>query len=111
MTVQVELWQLMGFLVALVAAIVGAVWKMGSLLIAQIDKRIEERSLSQSNAIANLHALANKTDRDLLLLRAELPNQYVLREDWIRFSGTIDKKLDGVHQRLDTLNEKIHART
>jgi hypothetical protein len=45
-------------------------------------------------------------ERALLELRAALPLEYVRREDWIRFSGTLDAKLDGMR---DELREEIGA--
>lgn len=39
-------------------------------------------------------------------LRAVLPIEYVRREDWIRFSGTLDAKLDGLR---DEMREEMAA--
>ena len=33
-------------------------------------------------------------------LRASLPLEYVRREDWIRFSGTLDAKLDAMREEM-----------
>jgi hypothetical protein len=35
-------------------------------------------------------------ERELLQLRAQLPVEYVRREDWIRFSNTLEAKLDAM---------------
>jgi hypothetical protein len=35
-------------------------------------------------------------ERELLKLKAELPVEYVRREDWIRFSNTLEAKLDAL---------------
>lgn len=39
-------------------------------------------------------------ERGLFELRASLPLEYVRREDWIRFSGTLDAKLDAMREEM-----------
>jgi hypothetical protein len=39
-------------------------------------------------------------ERGLFELRALLPLEYVRREDWIRFSGTLDAKLDALREEM-----------
>lgn len=57
-----------------------------------------------------VESLSRANEMEVLKLRAELPNDYVRREDWIRFSGTIDSKLDSLRTLLDSVREKISAR-
>ncbi len=61
----------------------------------------------QFNRVADL---ARENEKELLRLKAELPYSYVMREDWIRFSGTIDSKLDSLWKMLDGVREKVSAR-
>ena len=42
-------------------------------------------------------------------LRRELYRDFVRREDWIRFSGVIDAKLDALHGQLAALKEDING--
>lgn len=39
-------------------------------------------------------------EREVLKLRAQLPLEYVRRDDWIRFSSTLDAKLDAMRSEL-----------
>jgi hypothetical protein len=39
-------------------------------------------------------------EREVLKLKAQLPLEYVRREDWIRFSSTLDAKLDAMRTEL-----------
>ena len=52
-------------------------------------------------------------ERSLFELRAALPLEYVRREDWIRFSGTLDAKLDAMRDEVRTeiggLKEKLYV--
>ena len=42
-------------------------------------------------------------------LRRELYRDFVRREDWIRFSGVIDAKLDALHGQLSALKDDING--
>ncbi|HUY38098.1 MAG TPA: hypothetical protein VMV13_04675 [Candidatus Binataceae bacterium] len=52
-------------------------------------------------------------ERGLYELRASLPLEYVRREDWIRFSATLDAKLDAMReemrQEIATLKERLYG--
>ena len=53
-------------------------------------------------------------ERELLKLKAELPVEYVRREDWIRFSNTLEAKLDALRAELRAeilaLRERLYDR-
>jgi hypothetical protein len=49
---------------------------------------------------------SHEIERQMLKLKAQLPLEYVRREDWIRFSSTLDAKLDAMRAELrDEINE------
>jgi len=52
-------------------------------------------------------------ERQLTDLRVNLPLEYVRREDWIRFSGTLDAKLDAMRQevreQIAEVKERLYA--
>ena len=53
-----------------------------------------------------------RVERDLLTLRAELPQHYVRREDWIRFSSVIDAKLDALRAEQSVVVTRLeHVQT
>lgn len=112
MTVQIELWQL----ITLLLAFFGAVGAFGKILLDQIEKRIAARDDARTAEFKHLNETLSReadswrrVERELLLLQAELPNQYVRRDDWIRFGGSIDSKMDALHQKFDELRGN-HAR-
>jgi hypothetical protein len=49
-------------------------------------------------------------ERAMLELRAALPLEYVRREDWIRFSGTLDAKLDAMRDEMREENSIMKER-
>lgn len=119
-----------GELIAAVAAMVGGFWAVVKLALWQFEKRLTERFNMQETARvednANLDrrfALQEKArvaakedwdrrfgdldrgqrnlERDFLGFKAELPVNYVRREDAIREQTIINAKLDALAVRLD----------
>jgi hypothetical protein len=131
-TVQVDFWDLARMSGAVVAFLIGAFWTLVVMMVRQFkadlttrfeelettreeaNKRVDERLVqlgtqhAEANARANerldqLEALQRSTDKDILLLRVELPDKYVRREDAIRSEMGLHAKLDGLATRFDSL--------
>jgi hypothetical protein len=51
---------------------------------------------------------ARGVEREMLKLKAQLPMDYVRREDWIRFSNTLEAKIDAL--RAETRVEIVELR-
>lgn len=91
--------------VMLVLAFLGCVFAFGRILLQQFERRMNERftaidkthalevSAVQGQQQADGERLARLID-EVRILGSNLPLQYVRREDWIRFSSSIDHKLD-----------------
>lgn len=101
MTVQVELWQLLTFFASLLLSFLGAAFTMGRLLLGQVEKRLDARFSGLERAASEDAGQWRKVERELLDLRAELPLNYVRREDYIRGQSIIEAKLDGLALRLE----------
>lgn len=112
-TVQLEVWQL----IALLISFFGAVWLMGSLLLKQIDKRLDERFTTQESLrraaqeqwdqrFTAIEHESRKREREHLELLADLPREFVRREDHIRFETAIHGKLDALNAKMDLLGER-----
>jgi hypothetical protein len=120
MNIQLELWHL----ILLLIAFFGFVGGVGHLLLAQIDKRLDERFMGQEKLRKegqqiwqkafddhmaaelqekeSLHAL----EKDFLRFQGELPLHYIRREDYIRNQTIIESKLDGLALRLENIQLK-----
>lgn len=95
MTVNIELPQIITLLLAF-AGMLGAGIK---LLLAGIEtrlKRIEEQNKAESDGWKQL-------ERELMELRADLPLQYVRREDYVRGQTIIEAKLDALYNKLEVV--------
>jgi hypothetical protein len=57
---------------------------------------------------------SHEVEREMLKLKAQLPLEYVRREDWIRFSSTLDAKFDAMRIELrgeiDDLKQRLVER-
>jgi hypothetical protein len=73
--------------------------------------------LSRHDAVRNESAEAISKNRDylatletkLLELRAELPTEYVRREDWIRISNTLEAKLDAMRAEMREEQQRLRG--
>ena len=95
MTLQIEAPQL----ITLVLAFLGLLIGFGKYMLAQIDHRItgiEQQNRTESEGWKRI-------ERELLELRAELPVQYVRREDYVRGQTVIESKLDSLYSKLETI--------
>lgn len=117
MKIELELWHLITLLMMLITA----AWAAGRTFFAQFEKRLSERFAAQEAASAASHEalrhamqqhLAKETrvldmvqtlERDFLTWRAEMPNQYVRREDYIRNQTIIESKLDNIVTKMEIL--------
>jgi len=115
MNVHLEPYQL----ITLILTAVGLLFGGGKLLLSQIDKRLDTRfdSLEQSAKQGDLEIRTilqqhiqdeSKTndqlinlERQMLNWKADLPLQYVRREDFIRNQTIIESKLDGLALKLE----------
>ena len=69
-------------------------------------KRRDEQHLRDSERVDDL-------EKQIIELRVNLPLEYVRREDWIRFSGTLDAKLDAMREemreQIAEVKERLYA--
>ncbi|MBC3813089.1 hypothetical protein H8K26_16735 [Undibacterium aquatile] len=119
-----ELWQLVGLLVSFM----GFCFAAGKVLLSQIDRRLNERftAMEESRDAASKHwdekfstvieqnrreaqGWAN-LERDFLRFQAELPLQYVRREDYVRNQTVIEAKLDAVALKIENIQLKGNQR-
>lgn len=111
-------WGMLGVIATLLTLwSAGTFWAIKFLISSQLAsqrKYTDEKFLALTTAIDKQGDVIQGFERDLLTLKAELPDKYVRREDWIRFAATIDAKLDGLREainntnlRFASMNEKV----
>lgn len=112
MSLEIDFWQLFTFAVGLLLSFLGAAAALGRVLLGQVEKRLDARFNTMDGRFNALERAANeesgewrRVERELLELRADLPLNYVRREDYIRGQSVIEAKLDGLALRMD--NQKL----
>ena len=102
---------------AIIFAITGGYWAIGRMVLAQFDKRLDERFAAQEKAreegrhlwdlrFGGFEAEQRRIEREVLELKADLPMNYVRREDHIRFETVINAKLDALYSELRLVGER-----
>jgi hypothetical protein len=109
-SLQIDFWQLVGLLLSGLGVLV-AVMKFG---VAQAQKHQDATHLQ---LIARLDSMekSNKDEaakwqqieRELLQMKADMPLQYVRREDYIRGQSVIEAKLDAVAAQLQIAQLRV----
>ncbi len=116
-----EFGELIGWAISLLSIFTTVVFGLVKLLLAQFEKRLGERFAAQDEArkAATKHweesfakvldrqekdaqALA-QLERSFLKFQAELPVNYVRREDWVRGQSVIEAKLDGLALKFENI--------
>jgi len=98
MTVSLELWQL----ISLLMAVISAFWAIARMLMAQAQKSIDEKFRAMGDHMRTQDEAGRRLERELMDLRAELPRDYVRREDYTQAISTIMTKIDNVAMRVET---------
>jgi Na+-transporting methylmalonyl-CoA/oxaloacetate decarboxylase gamma subunit len=99
---------LVGPIVTIVLAFLGfvvGVWKLVSWMQSREIKAAKEAADQAKAAAEAVAARVNEAEKELLRLRAQLPLDYVRREDWIRNQTVIEAKLDGLASKLENIKE------
>lgn len=113
MTIQMEVWHL----ITLLLSFFGCIGGFGKVLLDQFEKRLSEKFAAQEASrrtakedwdrrFGDLDKGQRSLERDFLELKADLPINYVRREDQVRESTIINAKLDALNSKLDLSIER-----
>jgi len=106
MTLQIDFWQLLGLLLSGL----GALWGVVKMAAAQAQRH---QDAAHAQLVARLVAIEQasraeagnwqRVEREILQLKAELPLNYVRREDYVQSTATIMAKLDAITLRFENI--------
>ncbi len=129
MKIEFEVWQLVTLMVMFMGCVAGT----AKLFMVQLQRHLDDRFKAQDEARKTNHTAVSdrldsierssreeanqwqRVERELMSLKAEMPLNYVRREDYIRGQSVIEAKLDGLATKLEnaqlrmTLNGVHHA--
>ncbi|EED7270566.1 hypothetical protein AIT68_004684 [Salmonella enterica subsp. salamae] len=106
MTIQVEFWTLVGFLISFIGAVCG----LAKWLFNNAEARQAARFMSLETTMKETATRWSTLEREFLEFRAQLPVDYVRREDYIRGQTVIEAKLDAVYEKLDNVQNRQNLR-
>lgn len=106
MTLQVDFWQLVGLLFTGL----GALWGVIKLAAAQAQRyqdaahqQLLMRLTAMERAAKEESGQWQRIEREILQLKADLPLNYVRREDYVQAVATIMAKLDAMSLRFENI--------
>lgn len=108
-TIQLELWHIITLLLTFLGASAGVGKMLLSTHLKHFDERfdaIDKHAKDRFDALDKQAAEWHLLERDLMKLKADLPAQYVRREDYIRGQTTLEAKIDAVSYQLQNLQLK-----
>jgi len=101
---KIEFWHLVGLALTVGGAFVGGVKLIADQFMRRMDERfaaiaadLEKHLLEEQRAATRM----DQIERDIMSMRAELPEKYVRREDYIRGQSTIEAKLDALAGKIE----------
>ncbi|SDI83907.1 hypothetical protein SAMN05216588_12621 [Pseudomonas flavescens] len=107
---QLGIAELIGWAISLLGIFTTIVFGLVKLLLNQMEKRMTERDQAQENAFSKLIERQDKDaealrqlEKSFLRFQADLPLQYVRREDYVRNQTIIEAKLDALASKLELI--------
>lgn len=98
MTFNLEVWHILTLGLTLVT--------MGSGMVKLIFNQVENRFDQRFDGLEKNAEQWRSLERDVLKLRAELPEKYLRREDYVRGQTVIEAKLDAIAVDLKSVQIK-----
>lgn len=84
-------------------AVVGGFWAMAKMLITQTKEQINQKFVAISEHMKGQDESARRLERELMELKAELPRDYVRREDYTQAVAIIMTKIDSLGLRMENM--------
>lgn len=110
MTITLDTWQL----VSLLITCCGGFWALAKMLLNGAKQSIDEKFKLMGEAtravqehMKNQDDSSRRLERDLMELKAELPRDYVRREDYTQAIATITVKIDSMMLRMEAMFREV----
>lgn len=100
-------------LIMLIFTIGGSIFGAGKAFFGRVERSIRERDNSLAQSLDKLgekldeeSKAIRELDREILKLKAELPREYVSKDDFIRSFTVVEAKIDAVQTTLSNLGKQ-----
>ena len=101
MTLQVEFWTVVSFLLTFM----GFVGGLAKWLFSKTEERQAARFASLEQSLQQSASSWGELEKELMRFKADLPLNYVRREDYIRGQTVIEAKLDALYNKLEVVQQ------
>ena len=101
MTLQVEFWTVVSFLLTFM----GFVGGLAKWLFSKTEERQAARFASLEQALQQSASNWAELEKEFMRFKADLPLNYVRREDYIRGQTVIEAKLDALYNKLEVVQQ------
>ena len=101
MTLQVEFWTVVSFLLTFM----GFVGGLAKWLFSKTEERQAARFASLEQALQQSASNWCELEKEFMRFKADLPLNYVRREDYIRGQTVIEAKLDALYNKLEVVQQ------
>ncbi|GEQ77436.1 hypothetical protein CTTA_4441 [Comamonas testosteroni] len=97
MILTLDLWQA----ISLLATIVGAFWGIAKMMLNQGSKNLDEKFSQINKRLDGQEESDKRLERQVGDMRAELPREYVRRDDFIRAISNFDVRVDQLRLTIE----------
>lgn len=101
MTLQVEFWTVVSFLLTFM----GFVGGLAKWLFSKTEERQAARFASLEQALQQSASNWGELEKEFMRFKADLPLNYVRREDYIRGQTVIEAELDALYNKLEVVQQ------
>lgn len=113
---EMDIAQIIGLGIGLLSVFVPIVVGLIKVLLGQFEKRLDHRFQTLTTQVNECMQRVEQNDtalhdmeKSILRWQAELPMQYVRREDFIRNQTVIEAKLDALFAKMDLISLRGNA--
>jgi hypothetical protein len=103
MTLTVDFWQLVMICGALFGTVAAAFWVLIRMMLIQSQRQLSEQFQTIRVHLDRQDDTARRLEREMLEMKAELPRDYVRREDYTQAIASIMIKLDSIALRFENV--------
>lgn len=91
--------EVIGFVITLL----GAFWGLAKMLLSQTQKQITDQFGQITTHLNKQEEMNRRLEREVMELKAQLPREYVRREDYVQQVAMILTKLDSMQLRTENI--------
>lgn len=95
--------KVLALMITIFVFVLASTWGVVGWLVSSLKRALTDKLDTMSTALKEEALKIAHVERSLLELKAELPREYVRREDHIRYSAVIEAKLDAHGEALHNI--------